>query len=115
MRLGRIPWPRVLRSGCLPDPDGGALADPKPTVSQAKAKLKKLNDKADKVVDRYNTATEKYKTAKGRYTKLNESYRRKLATVADLREQVVSMAVDSYKMGGDFAGAAHDDHHRRAR
>lgn len=103
MRLGRIPLATGLAIGLLLTPMGGALADPKPTVSQAKAKLKKLNDKADKVVDRYNTATEKYKTAKGRYTKLNESYRRKLATVADLREQVVSMAVDSYKMGGDFA------------
>lgn len=103
MRLGRIPLATGLAIGLLLTPMGGALADPKPTVSQAKAKLKKLNDKADKVVDRYNTATEKYKAAKGRYTKLNESYRRKLATVADLREQVVSMAVDSYKMGGDFA------------
>jgi cell wall-associated NlpC family hydrolase len=88
-----------LAIGLLLTPMGGALADPKPTVSQAKAKLKKLNDKADKVVDRYNTATEKYKTAKGRYVQLNESYRRKLATVADLREQVVAMAVDTYKMG----------------
>jgi cell wall-associated NlpC family hydrolase len=97
--LGRIPLATGLAIGLLLTPMGGALADPKPTVSQAKAKLKKLNDKADKVVDRYNTATEKYKTAKGRYAKLNESYRRKLATVADLREQVVAMAVDTYKMG----------------
>lgn len=99
MRWGRIPLATGLAIGLLLTPMGGALADPKPTVSQAKAKLKKLNDRADKVVDRYNTATEKYKTAKGRYVKLNESYRRKLATVADLREQVVAMAVDTYKMG----------------
>lgn len=99
MRLGRIPLATGLAIGLLLTPMGGALADPKPTVSQAKAKLKKLNDKADKVVDRYNTATEKYKTAKGRYVQLNESYRRKLATVDDLREQVVAVAVDTYKMG----------------
>ncbi|MFI7447070.1 NlpC/P60 family protein [Nonomuraea sp. NPDC049714] len=99
MRLGRIPLATGLAIGLLLTPMGGALADPKPTVSQAKAKLKKLNDKADKVVDRYNTATEKYKAASGRYAKLNESYKRKLATVADLREQVVAMAVDTYKMG----------------
>lgn len=99
MRLGRIPLATGLAIGLLLTPMGGALADPKPTVSQAKAKLKKLNDKADKVVDRYNTATEKYKTAKGRYVQLNESYRRKLATVDDLRGQVVAMAVDTYKMG----------------
>ncbi|MCK2220706.1 NlpC/P60 family protein [Actinomadura sp. ATCC 31491] len=82
-------------------PTGAAVADPKPTLAQAKAKLEKLNDKADKVVDRYNTATERYKAAKSAYTKLNESYKRKLATVADLRAQVITMAVDSYQLGGD--------------
>ncbi|MEV4564858.1 NlpC/P60 family protein [Nonomuraea sp. NPDC049419] len=81
---------------------GAALADPQPTLAQAKAKLEKLNDKADKVVDRYNTATERYKKAKGTYSSLDTSYKRKLATVADLRAQVVGMAVDSYKLGEDI-------------
>ncbi|WP_245642621.1 C40 family peptidase [Nonomuraea candida] len=82
-------------------PTGPALSDPRPTLGQAKAKLEKLNDKADKVVDQYNTANERYKKAKSTYTKLNESYQRKLETVAELREQVVGMAVDSYKLGED--------------
>ncbi|MGW0803089.1 C40 family peptidase [Nonomuraea sp. NPDC002799] len=82
-------------------PTGAAVADPKPTLQQAKAKLDKLNGKADKVVDRYNTATERYKDAKQSYAKLNESYKRKQATVANLRGQVVDMAVDSYKIGSD--------------
>ncbi|WP_223167305.1 C40 family peptidase [Nonomuraea sp. SYSU D8015] len=80
---------------------GVATADPRPTLRQAKAKLEKLNDKADMVVERYNTATERYKKAKGTYTKLNESYQRKLKTVEDLRIQVINMAVDSYRLGGD--------------
>ncbi|WP_235994478.1 C40 family peptidase [Nonomuraea montanisoli] len=84
-------------------PTGGAQAAPKPTIKQAKAKLAKLNDKADKVVDRYNTATEKHKKAQGVYDGLNASYKRKLATVADLRQQVISAAVNSYKLGGDAA------------
>lgn len=88
--------------GLVLTPAGGALADPRPTLGQAKAKLERLNDRADKVVDRYNTATERYKAAKKRYTELNAGYQRKLATVADLRRQVVSMAVGGYQMGRDL-------------
>ncbi|WP_327583275.1 NlpC/P60 family protein [Nonomuraea sp. NBC_00507] len=87
--------------GLVLSPMGAAVADPKPTISQAKAKLEKLNDKADKVVDQYNTATERYKKAKSTYVKLNDGYKRKLETVADLRAQVINMAVDSYRLGGD--------------
>ncbi|MER6945583.1 C40 family peptidase [Nonomuraea sp. NPDC000554] len=83
-------------------PTGEALAEPRPTLRQAQAKLDKLNDRADKVVDRYNAANEKYKDAKKLYTKLNDSYKRKLATVADLRAQVVSMAIDNYQLGSDM-------------
>ncbi|MEU1632484.1 NlpC/P60 family protein [Nonomuraea sp. NPDC005701] len=90
-----------LAIGLMTVPMGAALADPKPTLKQAKAKLEKLNDKADKVVDRYNTATENYKKAKDAYTTLNDRYKRKLQTVADLRAEIIRAAVDSYKMGGD--------------
>ncbi|MDA0635436.1 NlpC/P60 family protein [Nonomuraea sp. MCN248] len=88
--------------GLIIVPAGGVLADPQPTISQAKAKLEKLNDKADKVVDRYNTATESYKDAKKRYDKLNDSYKRKLSTVTELRQQVVAMAVNGYQVGRDL-------------
>lgn len=100
MRFGRVPVAAGLAFGLVLAPIGAA-ADPKPTISQAKAKLEKLNDKADKVVDRYNTANERYKKAKSTYTKLNTSYKRKLATVADLRTEVVGIAVNSYKIGAD--------------
>ncbi|MFB4287029.1 NlpC/P60 family protein [Nonomuraea sp. ATR24] len=103
MRLGRVPLAAGLVFGLVMTPVGGVLADPKPTLAQARAKLDKLNDKADKVVDRYNTATEKYKEAKARYSRLNDTYKRKLATVADLRGEVVNMAVETYKLGGDFS------------
>ncbi|MFC5832486.1 C40 family peptidase [Nonomuraea insulae] len=101
MRFGRVPVATGLMFGLVLIPMGAAVADPKPTLGQAKAKLDKLNDKADKVVDRYNTATERYKKAKSTYTTLNDSYKRKLATVEDLRAQVIGMAVDSYKLGED--------------
>ncbi|WP_344877143.1 NlpC/P60 family protein [Nonomuraea antimicrobica] len=90
-----------LAFGLVLTPLGAAVADPEPTLAQAKAKLDKLNDQADKVVDRYNTANERYKKAKTTYTKLNDGYKRKLATVEDLRAQVVGMAVDSYQLGED--------------
>ncbi|WP_262379928.1 NlpC/P60 family protein [Nonomuraea sp. PA05] len=101
MRFGRVPMAAGLAFGLVLSPTGAALADPRPTLAQAKAKLEKLNDKADKVVDRFNTANERYKKAKGTYTKLNDSYKRKLETVADLRAQVIGMAVESYKLGED--------------
>ncbi|MEV0589236.1 NlpC/P60 family protein [Nonomuraea sp. NPDC050310] len=105
MRLGRVPLVAGLAVGALLVHPGGAVADPKPTVRQAKARLAKLNDQADKVVDRYNKATEDYKAAKSRYGKLNERYKAKLATVAGLRSQVVTMAVDSYQTGTDLTAA----------
>ncbi|MFI7124103.1 NlpC/P60 family protein [Nonomuraea sp. NPDC050153] len=101
MRFGRVPVAAGLAFGLVLSPVGAAVADPKPTLGQAKAKLEKLNDKADKVVDRFNTAAERLKAAKATYTKLNERYKTKLATVADLRSQVIGMAVDSYKLGTD--------------
>ncbi len=101
MRFGRVPVATGLAFGLMLIPMGAATADPKPTLAQAKAKLDKLNDKADKVVDRYNAATERYKKAKSTYGELNASYKRKLATVADLRAEVVGMAVSSYQAGND--------------
>ncbi|MFG2072604.1 C40 family peptidase [Nonomuraea maritima] len=102
MRFGRVPFAAGLAFGLVMTPMGTALADPRPTLAQAKAKLEKLNDRADKVVDRYNTANERFKKARSGYTKVNESYKRKQASVADLRAQVVGMAVSSYKLGTDI-------------
>lgn len=101
MRFGWVPVAAGIAFGLVVSLAGAAVADPKPTINQAKAKLEKLNNKADKVVDQYNTATERYKKAKTTYAKLNDSYKRKLETVAELRSQVINMAVDSYRLGGD--------------
>ncbi|MGW4790811.1 NlpC/P60 family protein [Nonomuraea sp. NPDC004297] len=97
-----MPVAAGLAFGLVLSSTGASLADPRPTLAQAKAKLDKLNDKADKVVEQYNQANERHKKAKSTYTKLNDSYKRKLATVAELRAQVIGMAVDSYKLGEDI-------------
>jgi cell wall-associated NlpC family hydrolase len=102
VRFGRVPVAVCIACGLLLFPAGAALADPKPTLGQAKAKLEKLNNQADKVVDQYNAATERYKKSKADYTALNDSYKKKLASVATLRSEVISMALESYKLGGDI-------------
>lgn len=99
MRFGRVPLAAGMAVVALLLPLDGAMADPKPTIKQAKAKLEKLNDKADKVVESYNQATERYKKAKKAYGTLNDTYKRRLATVAGLRTQLVSMAVNDYQTG----------------
>ncbi|WP_433258793.1 NlpC/P60 family protein [Streptosporangium sp. CA-135522] len=79
---------------------GSAFAEPKPTIAQAKKKLDKLNDQADKVVEKYNQASEKWKKARKKYQTLNGDLARQNAKVAGLREELVTMAVSSYQLGG---------------
>lgn len=81
-------------------PLNGAAAEPQPTISQAKARLKKLNDLAGKVVDRYNLANERWKKAKKDYDRLNKDYTQQQKTVVLLRGDLVQVAVSSYQLGG---------------
>ncbi|GAB2491969.1 C40 family peptidase [Streptosporangium sandarakinum] len=80
-------------------PMGGAAADPRPTVAEAKRKLAKLNDQADKIVEKYNQAGEKWKKARKKYKALDGDLARQTAKVADLRKELVTMAVSSYQYG----------------
>jgi cell wall-associated NlpC family hydrolase len=76
---------------------GGAVAEPKPTIAQAKAKLKQLENKADVAVDRYNAANERWKKAKQKYDALNTTYSRQQSRVESLRAGIVNLAVSSYQ------------------
>ncbi|MFC7382225.1 C40 family peptidase [Sphaerisporangium rhizosphaerae] len=78
---------------------GGAVAEPRPTVAQAKARLAKLEDQADQMVERYNTAAEKYKASKKKYDQLNGQLTSELTKVAELRESLVATAVGTYQSG----------------
>ncbi|WP_225878152.1 C40 family peptidase [Spongiactinospora rosea] len=94
----RIPVAAGIIVAALTVPLGGsAVADPRPTLQQAKAKLAKLNDQADKVVDQYNAATEKQKNAKKKYQRLKDEYAKQNGTVDGLRRQLVGMAVTAYQ------------------
>ncbi|GAA0993005.1 C40 family peptidase [Acrocarpospora macrocephala] len=79
---------------------GGATAEPRPTIAQARAKLVKLNEQADEVVEKYNQATESYQKARKKYQGLNTALERKRARLDALREGLVSLAVGSYQFGG---------------
>jgi peptidoglycan DL-endopeptidase CwlO len=99
VRLIRMPLAAGLALALLTLPMGGASAEPKPTVAQAKAKLEKLNDQADKVVEKYNQAAEKLKKAKKKYETLNGELTRQGEKVAGLRKELVTMAVSTYQVG----------------
>ncbi|WP_433380914.1 NlpC/P60 family protein [Streptosporangium sp. CA-115845] len=89
----------------LLSPLDGAIAEPQPTIAQARAKLAKLNDQAGKVVDRYNLANERWKKAKKHYDELNKVYGRQRESVDALRRNLVTVAVSTYQVGGLSGGA----------
>ena len=95
-----------LAAVVLLTPLTGAQADPKPTVAEAKAKLKRLNDQADKLVDQYNAANEKWKKARQKYLAINDDYKKQNVRVEALRSGLVTMAVNSYQVGdlGSWGG-----------
>ncbi|MBP2702467.1 C40 family peptidase [Microbispora sp. RL4-1S] len=100
---GRLPVAAGLAAAVLLLPGTSAQAAPKPTPAQVKAKLDKLNTQADQLVDRYNAANEKWKKARKQYAGVNEDYKKQSGRVEDLRQQLVSMAVDAYQVG-DIGG-----------
>ncbi|MBO3746100.1 C40 family peptidase [Streptosporangiaceae bacterium NEAU-GS5] len=77
-----------------------AVAEPRPTIAQAKAKLTRLNEQADQVVEKYNQATEAYKKAKAKYQTLDGAVARKRAEADALKQDLVVVAVNSYQLGG---------------
>ncbi|MFB9893737.1 C40 family peptidase [Planobispora takensis] len=100
---GRMPVAAglVLAALLLPLlPVGGASAEPKPTIAEAKKKLEKLNHEADEIVEKYNQAGEKLKRAKKKYRDLNADLTRQNAKVSGLRKELVTMAVSTYQVGG---------------
>lgn len=105
VRVGRIPVAAGLVIAVLLSPLDGAVAEPRPTIPQARAKLAKLNDQAGKVVDRYNLANERWKKAKKHYDELNKVYDRQRESVDALRRNLVTVAVSTYQAGGLSGGA----------
>ncbi|WP_248958254.1 C40 family peptidase [Sphaerisporangium perillae] len=100
VRKGLVPVAAGLAAAVLLASQGSAVAEPRPTVAQAKARLAKLQDQADAMVERYNTATERYKAAKKKYDRLDKELSRERGKVDGLRENVASAAAGMYQYGG---------------
>ncbi|GAB1818223.1 C40 family peptidase [Herbidospora sp. RD11066] len=79
---------------------GGAVADPQPTIPQARAKLVKLNERADEIVEKYNRATEAYKKAGKKHQRLDAELKQQSATADVLRDNLADLAVNTYQYGG---------------
>ncbi|GAA1019300.1 hypothetical protein Aple_048300 [Acrocarpospora pleiomorpha] len=98
---GRASVAAGLAAAVILLPVVGAQADPKPTLAEAQAKLKKLNKQMDDIVDDYNGANEKWKKAKKQYDKVNAAFKKQDLQVQALRAGVVGVAVTNYQTG-DF-------------
>lgn len=84
---------------------GDAVADPQPTLAEARAKLKKLEDKADQAVDRYNEANERWKETRAKYRDLDAKYKRQQERVLQMRANITSLVVTAYQ-GADSMSLA---------
>jgi len=87
-----------------------AVAEPRPTIAQAKARLAKLEDKADQAVDRYNEANERWKKTRKKYRRLDADYKRQQERVLQMRANITSLVVTAYQGAetvnlGGLAGA----------
>ncbi len=100
VRKRLVPAVAGLAVAVLVTSQGSAVAEPRPTVAQAKARLEKLQDQADKMVERYNTVAERYKAARKKYGLLDQELGRERSKVDSLRESVVSTASNMYQYGG---------------
>nr|PZN47974.1 MAG: hydrolase [Actinomycetota bacterium] len=78
---------------------GPAVAEPRPTIAEAKAKLKKLEDKADLAVERYNEANERWKKTRKKYRELNADLKERQERVDRMRAEIRSLVATAYSEG----------------
>ncbi|WP_345431377.1 C40 family peptidase [Actinoallomurus vinaceus] len=93
----------IAASAALALPAGTADAKPKETLSQAKAKLTKLNSQVDHQDNVYNKAKSQWEAADKRLKALNSSVKQQRQSWADLRVRVAQMAASAYKDGSNGA------------
>ncbi|MBC6462435.1 C40 family peptidase [Actinomadura sp. HBU206391] len=87
-------------------PAGTAYAEPRPSLSQAKNQLDKLNKQVDQLVEKYNQVNEDLKAARKKYSVSRAAASREQATFEEMRQKVAEMAATAYKSGdtGDVTG-----------
>jgi cell wall-associated NlpC family hydrolase len=80
-------------------PAGTAYAEPKPTLSQAKQKLNKMNEQVDQLVEKYNQVSEDLDAAKKKLSVTRTAARKEQATFEEMRRKVAEIAATAYKSG----------------
>jgi cell wall-associated NlpC family hydrolase len=80
-------------------PAGTAQATPKPSVAEAKKKLKTLNNQVDLMVDKYNKAKDDLAAAQKKQAATKTSATQEQATYDTMRQTVAQMAATAYKSG----------------
>jgi cell wall-associated NlpC family hydrolase len=80
-------------------PAGTAYAEPKPTLSQAKQKLEKMNEQVDQLVEKYNQVGEDLGAAKKKLAVTRTAARREQASFEEMRRDVAEIAASAYKSG----------------
>ncbi|MCO5985672.1 NlpC/P60 family protein [Actinoallomurus spadix] len=93
----------VAASAAVVLPAGTAEAKPKQTLSQAKARLTKLNSQVDHLANDYNKAKERWSAADKQVKALNASVKQQRKSWAALRVRVAQMAASAYKNGSNGA------------
>jgi peptidoglycan DL-endopeptidase CwlO len=88
----------VAAAATLALPAGTAVA--KPSLGEARAKLKKLNSQVDHLDNKYNKARGEWKAAKTKLAALNKSLARDKQTFDAMRVRIAQMAASAYKSGG---------------
>ncbi|KAB2343115.1 hypothetical protein F8566_35750 [Actinomadura rudentiformis] len=88
-----------------------AHAEPKPSVSQVRKKLEKLNEQVEQLVEKYNQVSEDLKRAKKKLQATQKTSRDEELAFETLRNKVAQMAATAYKNGetGDVAGFISSD------
>jgi peptidoglycan DL-endopeptidase CwlO len=89
----------VAASAALALPAGTAGAEPKPTLSQANARLEKLNSQVDHQDNAYNKAKSQWEAADKRLKALKASVTQQRSSWEQLRVRVAQMAASAYKNG----------------
>jgi cell wall-associated NlpC family hydrolase len=92
-------------------PAGTAHAEPRPTLSQARAQLDKLNKQVDQLVEKYNEVNEDLKAAKRKLAVSRAAASKEQATFEQMRKKIVEMAATAYMSGdsGDVTGFVSTD------
>lgn len=89
----------VAASAALVLPAASAEAKPKQTLSQAKAKLDKLNSQVDQLDNKYNKAKGDWQAASLKLKVLNKSLAQENQQYQQLRGRVAQIAASAYKTG----------------